>query len=74
MKRVLALLVASALALVAAPAAPALAATSGNPILPGDHPDPSIELFNGAYYVYTTASGGSTTRRAGTSTRGAPPT
>ena len=60
MKRALALLVALALALVAAPAAPALAATSGNPILPGDHPDPSIELFNGAYYVYTTASGGST--------------
>ena len=62
MKRVLALLVA-----VPPPgragrgaAAPALAATSGNPILPGDHPDPSIELFNGAYYVYTTASGGTT--------------
>ncbi|WP_203846465.1 family 43 glycosylhydrolase, partial [Dactylosporangium siamense] len=66
MKRVPALLLAllaalpvTALACFAA-APPALAATSGNPILPGDHPDPSIELFNGAYYVYTTASGGST--------------
>lgn len=35
MKRVLALLVAAA-AVLFAPAPPALAATSGNPILPGD--------------------------------------
>ncbi|MFC5006455.1 family 43 glycosylhydrolase [Dactylosporangium cerinum] len=62
MKRVLALLVALLVSALACftPAPTALAATSGNPILPGDHPDPSIELFNGAYYVYTTASGGST--------------
>ena len=29
-------------------------------VLPGDRPDPTIELFNGAYYIYTTASGGTT--------------
>jgi len=40
--------------------APAFAAPTGNPIISGDHPDPTIELFNGAYYIYTTSSGGGT--------------
>ena len=73
MKRVLALLVASPLVARRTRGA-RVAATSGNPILPGDHPDPSIELFNGAYDVYTTASGGSTDAPGRHSTRGAPPT
>lgn len=31
-----------------------LAATSGNPILPGYQADPSVELFDGRYYIYPT--------------------
>ena len=58
-------LIAATLALTAclplAQSVPAGAAVSaGNPVIPGDRPDPDIELFNGAYYIYTTSSGGTT--------------
>ena len=35
----------------------ALAASSGNPILPGFQADPSVELFEGRYYIYPTGDG-----------------
>jgi len=42
------------------PVAPASAAPVGNPVLPGNQPDPTIEVFNGAYYIYATSSAGVT--------------
>ncbi len=35
----------------------AYAQFSGNPIVPGDHPDPEIRYFNGRYYMYPTNEG-----------------
>lgn len=48
-------LVIAVLALITAPGA-AHAATFANPVLPGDHPDPTVVRANGAYYASATSA------------------
>src|SRR3954454_11824889 len=43
------------LALISAPGA-AQAATFANPVLPGDHPDPTVVRADGAYYASATSA------------------
>ena len=59
-RRLLAVAIAAATLLALAQPSAAIAAPVGNPVLPGDRPDPTIELFGNAYYIYTTSSAGVT--------------
>jgi xylan 1,4-beta-xylosidase len=48
--------VALVVALVVAPTAGARAATFANPVLPGDHPDPTVVRADGAFYASATSA------------------
>jgi len=58
--RLLAPLFVAAMLLALAQPTAASAAPVGNPVLPGDKPDPTIEIFDGAYYIYATSNSGTT--------------